>query len=565
MNALESQSIIPQSQTGTKSCGGSDRSGKTFGSSSGKKKKKGSRRRKDNEIYKATDTSLNAQRQLNSVVFQNDSNIVKTAMPKGAARLVVAEGQFDNAPEMADLVQLRQYHSSNSGAMTHPPFGFFSLHPSTLSLHPLSAVHLFYPMAPLMINNSNSGNNHNNNTNNSIQNSLSQNTLNSLGLGSFRPGAFVTPTAAAVAAAASGFSASSSAISPFHNPRLINQQRLQQQPNVPSPNPGTTHHPSAQHHAGISGMPTQQQIQHAQAAVAAGQPSFMEYAAAVKRQQHLEFTLQQEAARSEEHLKALTDNQKAAMRQQMNGVLTPAAIIARQSQQVQAHAHAQATRPQQLQPREQLLLEQQQQQKQHAAAVIASLNQQQNAQSSRGQPVTSERAGPVSAMMALAVASESSNRAAAAAALLRQYASTEGRQKRQILAAMSGMSESLLQSQPRASAQQQPREVVADDPGVPSIASEQQLVQQQQLEPLQLKTAAMSSRGSSLQQDDGSTGGTKSKKLKTSMDSSPLTSGMDQLERLPMRAYTPPDEAKKYPVRESEITDCDVYVFVASS
>ena len=553
--------------------GGNIRGSKGLGGGSIKKKKKGSRRRKDNEIYKATDTSINARRQLSDLVIQKENNIVKSPRAREAARLPIAEGQFDNAPEVSDIAQLRQFHSSNAGGLAHPPFGFFSLHPSTLSLHPLSAVHLFYPPIPLMaMNNSNA-----------TQSGLSQNSLNSLGLGSLRQAAFGAHSAAGVAAVASGMSASASALSSFHNPRLLNQQRLQQQPSISTPSSGTTHQQLAQNHIGIPVIATQQQLQKAQAAAvaaataSAGQPSFMEYAAAVKRQQQLEFTLQQEVARSEEHFKALHENQKAVMRQHMNGVLTPAAIMARQSQQAQSQAQAQAQvgHPQHLQSREQSHLEQQQKQKHHAAAVMASLSQQQMAPSSSVQPLTSRtrnvavasgdraaaagsepaRAGPMSAMMALAMASESSNRAVAAAALLRQYASPDDRQQQQ--ATMPVMSGGLKHLQPRPSTQA----VAATDDLVPQMASNLPLEQQSQLEQLKPPPLfAMASQGSSVHQDDGSTAGSKARKPITTTDPSPLTTGMDQLETLPMRGYTPPDTDKKYPVRESEITDCDVYV-----
>ena len=50
------------------------------------------------------------------------------------------------------------------------------------------------------------------------------------------------------------------------------------------------------------------------------------------------------------------------------------------------------------------------------------------------------------------------------------------------------------------------------------------------------------------------------KRMITTSEESPLTTGMDKLEVLPMLPYTPPDANKEHPVREQEITSCDVLV-----
>jgi hypothetical protein len=108
------------------------------GSRNGKKK----RRRIGDTITKASDKILHSQQQLADAVFPKDSYVVKMPTKKIRAKNNAVQDQFEDAPEFAEK-QLRQNRTDSFGAK--PPFGYFSLHPSTLMLHPPHATYWYYP------------------------------------------------------------------------------------------------------------------------------------------------------------------------------------------------------------------------------------------------------------------------------------------------------------------------------------------------------------------------------------------------------------------------------------
>ena len=130
--------------------GGDD--AKKSGSSIKKKKKKKDKSRRgkksgmNRKAMMARDTTVHALRTLRSIVFQKENNISNPFPIERKGRQVTNDLQFEDAPEPVDHARLRQHHSSDYASKIRPPFGYFSIHPSSLSLHSESAVRHFYPL-----------------------------------------------------------------------------------------------------------------------------------------------------------------------------------------------------------------------------------------------------------------------------------------------------------------------------------------------------------------------------------------------------------------------------------
>lgn len=455
------------------------------GSSGSKKKKKGGRKRKENEIYKATDTIINAENQLASILFQKASYVVKIVARKGRTKPhPVSHHQFEDAAEAVDPL-LRQNRADSLG-VGRPPFGYYSLHPSTLMLHPPHAVHHYYPATPMMFNawmrspplTSNVASNH------------SQPQLH-------------------------------------HSNNLLHHHQHSVSPKIP---PRSV----SQHHSGVLNLSPQQQVQspaHSQAHGVA--PGFLEFAK--RRQQE-----QQEQLRQQEAYKL---QQESLHQEQLRQNHTLAQL---QSQQ---QRHRQAS------PREKRRIEHLQQQQESTAAVLASMRTQtpaltpQTAAAAHAAQMkliprghtdpTGEGLQPeqdagmrIPARMALEASRKDP---ATAAKYLSQLASVK---EGQLYPAAASISHPQQQRSP-------PQEQLKSSSIPP----------RQQPRPV----AATASEDYSLDENSAGAKQFVKRMITTSADSA-LTTGMDRLETLPMLSYTPPDTKKEFPVREQEITNCDVLV-----
>lgn len=482
------------SSSGVSSRSGSA-NGKSNGNSSSKKKKCRNRRRGENEIYKAADTSVNAHSKLEAMCFPKATFVVKMPTNKARARNhPVSQDQFADASEPMDR-HLRQNRADSLG-VGRPPFGYFSLHPATLLIHPPHAVHHYYPYTPSNFN--------------SWMRS---------------PPPFAS-TRVPTSAAPSQFNhAAHNMVHHSHphsqqqngaSPKIPQRQVSQHRPGMPVMSPHQQAHMNQQRNQ------QQQHVQHHPSQVQGGvAPGFMEFAVR-KRQENL---------RHQEALKMKQDQSH------------------HQHEQLRQMKSQQQQLPHQASPREKRHLEQMQQQQESTAAVLASMRGSQPTLSQTqmklmprthpGMPgegtVAEQEAGMhLPARMAL---EECRKNPAAAAKFLGQFSQTKDVQMAYSYPPHMAAHHQQVHAHPHALRPPVPKYEGSHSPQPPSVKAGKPGQPQTVLAPATSEDASLDENGAGAKQFV--------KRMITTSEESPLTTGMEQLETLPMLMYTPPDSKKR--------------------
>ena len=509
--------------------------------SSSRSKKRGMNR----EARMATDTTVNTLKTLRSVVFQRESYI-SNPVPTVGHRRVVNDFQFEDAPEVVDHARLKQHHSSESGSKTRPPFGYFSIHPSSLSLHPETAVRHYYPLTIHMMGDSlhqyphqqlhqhqhqqeNIKQHQHHHQQQEQPNHKQHPTLQVFPHPGFRTGFTGSdPSPGHHGGMAQLPHPNMVAMNhPQHHPQL-QQAQMSQQHHVqlhhqhqrhqhPGMSPGTTQHPlvniPTKHLPTnlVPGLTPQQQtaLHHQYQQQAQHQhgrpPSFLEYAAAFVKRQQVQQQQQQQHLQSQQipH----QQQQQGLSQEQMQQVKLQREESLKKDQLERAamlkNALKNVTGVPRVRPNEQQQQQQQQHKRQQQQPQGGSRHRVGAAEESPSAAGTSAEKSGVSAMMALAAAREVSD-PATAAALLQNFA----HQKRE------RSEPNRSQAKPDLSSTVMARRI---RPKMPREPDEENLE-----------------------------------------ESSPMLKGTDLLETLPMLKYTPPDVDKSEPVTDRDFRQCDV-------
>jgi len=534
------------------------------GFSIAKKKKKRDRkeaRRKggmNRKALKATDTMLHVFRKFETILSQR---AIPKYQPAGAQQqkspTVIEKDQFEDsleAPLDHHARMQQQYHALSAGNVPpSPPYGYFSLHPDTLNLHPLTAVQHYYPSSVnqhmMMMNQPN--------------NFQSMNPI----MQQQQP--YGQPFHPAMQMhGAPGFHQQQhqgyGVMGPYHQSQMMPFPPQQQQ--------------SMAHPAMFQQQPQQQWMQQNPPA---SQQAFMDF---VKMQQQ-----QQQMQQQQQPVQASPKEMEKSTALGPSG--SGGAVVFGRKQQPQSKKETQ---------------EDLQEEKEDAAAVIASLRTPQLLKKQKPPPATtpeqqgqvtpapaagttqaSNPAGPGSAIMALAAARANLHNPMEAQALLLQLGVAGGAKPKKPRSQTSSQPAPLqfpadFYSNPNPNQPQIPQQMMSftiqqQQPATTAAQRSEQTSSSRQTSSLQdLSSAIMakkikptiktgSGKHQQRQEDDDGTdtdledcGFPSMKRSITTDETGPLTTNVEELLTLPMLMCVQPDDNKMVPVRDREFAECDV-------